>query len=382
MSQRSNFSYESIDNIARGTTVLIGKNLEPRQVENAEEDELSGSGVIIHRGCNTKGAMVGGNNPDAKTTLCEYYVLTNAHVIPTTNADYGIRTADGRVYGEGTNPTTSGLGQKYAYNRQIYRYEGKGYDLAILSFISDIQYPIAAFGDPNNIPENKVYVSGWAQPPQDSQKDIKRYRQTLIGELQKRMSLGEISGNYTLAYTLRTKTGISGGPVFNNRGELIGIHGKGSGKSIGEGLTYAIDIKKFIDLVASSDISKKPNFSVSLPQPLDPLAMNFGKNYKNSGDNMTEEERRQFVISDILRDDPRRESVEYLADKYGCLTFYEGGAIGAGLTNVRGQFSMDLNSCMNAYERFIQANVAAQQEKMDKLKKQIQSLEQKLSEWK
>jgi len=377
-SQESN-SYEKINNIARGTTVLIGKNLEPGQVENAEEDELSGSGVIVHRDCNTKAAMAAGSGIDAKTTFCKYYVLTNAHVVPTTNADYGIRTADGKVYGEGTNPTTSGLGQKYAYNRQVYRYEDRGYDLAILSFISDIQYPIAAFGNPNNIPDNILYVSGWAQPPKDSQKDNKRYRQTLIGELQKRMSLGEIPGNYTLAYTLRTKTGISGGPVFNSQGELIGIHGKGSGKNIGEGSTYAIDIRQFIDLVSSSDIDKKQKFSVSLPQPLDPLAITFGKSHKNSGDNMTEEERGKFVISDILRDDPRRESVEYLAEKYGCLTSYEGGAIGAGLTNVRGQFSMDLNSCMNMYETLVQENVAVQREKLDKLKEQIQGLEQKLS---
>nr|CAO86676.1 unnamed protein product [Microcystis aeruginosa PCC 7806] len=129
---------------------MIGKNLETSKVENAEEDELSGSGVIIHRDCNTKGAMAGGSGIDAKTKFCEYYVLTNAHVIPTTNADYGIRTADGQVYGEEINPTI--LGKKYAYNRQIYRYEDRGYDLAILSFISDIHYPIAAFGDPNNRP--------------------------------------------------------------------------------------------------------------------------------------------------------------------------------------------------------------------------------------
>ena len=374
------YSYEKVDNIARGTTVLIGKNLEPEQVENAEEDELSGSGVIIHRDCNTKPAM-GASDLEDTTTFCEYYVLTNAHVIPTEKADYGIRTADGKVYGEGTSPTISG--KKYDYNRQIHRYEDKGYDLAILSFISDIQYPIAAFGNPDNIPTNKpdniLYVSGWAQPPQDSQKDIKRYRQTLTGELQKRMSLGELSGNYTLAYTVGSKTGISGGPVFNRQGELIGIHGKGSGKGIGKGRTYAIDIKQFIDLVSSIDIDKKLNFAVSLPQSLDPLAITFGKSHKNSGDNMTEEERTKFVISDILRDDPRRESVEYLADKYGCLAFYEGGAIGAGLTNVRGQFSIDLNACMNMYETLVQENVAVQREKLDKLIKQIQGLEQKLS---
>jgi len=371
------YSYEKVDNIARGTTVLIGKNLEPEQVENAEEDELSGSGVIIHRDCNTKVAM-GAPDLEDTTTFCEYYVLTNAHVIPTEKADYGIRTADGKVYGQGINPTISG--KKYDYNRQINRYEDKGYDLAILSFISDIQYPIAAFGNPDNIPtkkpDNILHVSGWAQPPKDSKKDNKRYRQTLIGELQERMSPGEIPGNYTLAYTLRTKTGISGGPVFNRQGELIGIHGKGSGKGIGEGPTYAIDIKQFIDLV-SSDIDKKQKFSVSLPQPLDPLAMTFGKSHKNSGDNMTEKERKKFVISDILRDDDRRESVEYLAKK--CLTLYEGGAIGAGLTNVRGQFSMDLNSCMNVYEGLVQENVAVQREKLDKLTKQIQGLEQKLS---
>ncbi|EAZ92645.1 putative serine protease [Crocosphaera chwakensis CCY0110] len=373
---KSDLSFQEIQTIARGTTVLIGANLEPNQVEQAQEDLSAGSGVIVHRNCNTNPAMSGMPIPNATMTICEYYVLTNAHVIADPETDYGIRTADGRVYGEEIQPTMSDQNSPYQYHRQIYRYEKQGYDLALLSFVSDIQYPVAAFGNPNQLqPKDIVYVSGWAVPPKDKPK---RIRQTITGEIRQKYALGEIPMNYTLGYTLGTKVGISGGPVFNNQGELIGIHGKGAGENledIGKDLTYAIDIQKFINLVASSDIGKQDNFSLHLPQPLDPLAMTFGRKYLESGDNMTAEERKKFVIADMLRDDPRRDSVEYLAETLGCLEYYEGGAIGAGLSSVRSQFTVDLNTCMNAFEQLIQENVAVQREKLDSLKQQIENLE-------
>jgi len=73
-----------------------------------------------------------------------------------------------------------------------------------------------------------------------------------------RISEGKIIGRasrasegYTLIYDNTTRGGMSGGPILNTDGEIIGIHGKGDLKD-GSKENYGIPIEKFYEARGSS----------------------------------------------------------------------------------------------------------------------------------
>jgi S1-C subfamily serine protease len=140
-----------------------------------------------------------------------YVVLSNWHVVsagdkPLPPKSLTIRTIDG---------------QKHPLWAKTIVRVGK-LDLAILEFQSKHRYPTASIGNSDRLSEGEsLYVSGWADPsPQFST----RTYQLLIGNLSGRIDRPQ--DGYALVYTVNALPGMSGGPVLDNRGNLVGINGR------------------------------------------------------------------------------------------------------------------------------------------------------------
>jgi S1-C subfamily serine protease len=152
----------------------------------------TGSGVIIdHRGD-------------------RYIVLSNWHVVNPTGKSIPkssiVRTSDGKKYVVPRHKITPIA----------------NLDLAVLEFQSKSRYPIATIGNSDRLTEGDLlYVSGWADP---SPQIVDRSYQFLVGNLSGRIDRPR--DGYGLIYTVNALPGMSGGPVLDRRGHLVGIHGR------------------------------------------------------------------------------------------------------------------------------------------------------------
>jgi S1-C subfamily serine protease len=139
-----------------------------------------------------------------------YLVLSNWHVVstttPATGKSFTIGTVDGRKY-----PVPA---------KSIARVGNL--DLATLEFKSPDRYAIASIGNSARLSErDTLYVSGWADPsPQLTQKSY----QFLVGNLSGRIARPQ--DGYALIYTVSALPGMSGGPILDWRGNLVGINGR------------------------------------------------------------------------------------------------------------------------------------------------------------
>jgi S1-C subfamily serine protease len=141
----------------------------------------------------------------------QYLVLTNWHVVsrnnqPLTPKSLKIYTVDGRKQQITTTKITR-IGKL---------------DLAVLAFYSRYRYATASIGNADRVIEgDRLYVAGWADP---SPQLVNRTYQFLVGNLAGRID--QPQDGYTLIYTVNALPGMSGGPVLDQRGNLIGINGR------------------------------------------------------------------------------------------------------------------------------------------------------------
>jgi tetratricopeptide (TPR) repeat protein len=168
-----------VSKVAQRVTVMI---------QNAQNPKDAGSGIIIKREGET------------------YTVLTAHHVVQQ-SPDYKVMTPDKKLY-----PIVQGSIQPLP-----------GVDLALVQFKSAGAYGVAKMGDSAQSPSGSAsFVAGF--PGTNEVRNEPEYYFT-SGEIAANGSRPNKDG-YALAYSNPTLPGMSGGPVLNEQGELIGIHGR------------------------------------------------------------------------------------------------------------------------------------------------------------
>jgi tetratricopeptide (TPR) repeat protein len=203
------------------------------QVNTSIPGKGSGSGVIIAKQGNT------------------YTVLTCDHVQRDVGDSPTIRTYDGNSY-----PVTNiqSLGSSL---------DEKDNDLALVTFTASSDYKTATIGNSDQAEMGaQIYVYGF--PVRGSGADVKlgadregEFFQGFVVNRPKSAKYG-----YSLRYDAKTKGGMSGGPVLDVDGRVIGIHGLGeqemgrgateSGQEVSvpikTGVNSAIPIKNFMSM--------------------------------------------------------------------------------------------------------------------------------------
>ena len=214
-------SNSQVDTIAEKITVLI-------------DSPEPGSGVIIKKEGNT------------------YTVLTANHVVKNRNFKYTIVTPDK---------------QRYPLNYQTVKQLSNKIDLAVLQFTSSKSYEVAKLGN-SDILERRtnVYVAGFPKATANVKLSLYDCRG---GQVIANATQVNVDNGYNLIYDNPTLSGMSGGAVLNDQGELIAIHGQGeasididfdkintSSATVKSGRNSGIPIKIFIEL--STGLSKSP----------------------------------------------------------------------------------------------------------------------------
>jgi len=181
--------------------------LSPQQVEAIGREitvridgGAGGSGVIVDRKDNT------------------YFVLTNHHVVR--NPDrYEVETSDGSRYP--------------VYQMQ----ELPGFDLALVQFQSKKIYRVAEFGNSDQLAGGaKVYATGFPVPGPEREQRSYRFS---AGQFQRYQPTGD--NGYTMVYNSEVIPGMSGGPVLDGIGRVVGINGRSC-----SGLRLGIPINSFV----------------------------------------------------------------------------------------------------------------------------------------
>ena len=202
-----------------------------------------------------------------------YYVLTAQHVVATED-EYSIVTPDGETHS-----------LNYAAIKKMPEV-----DLAVVPFTSQKAYSVAKMGNSDEVTEgDRIFVSGWPT----AGKAIPHIYQFTSGEISG-ISLRPIAGGYGLVYTNVTRAGMSGGPVFNQQGQVIGIHGLAEGRQVAlpgydgdssvikAGFNLGIPINTFVRLAQKTQVAIASNAPVvpsvsstpvSAPAPQPPASL-------------------------------------------------------------------------------------------------------------
>ncbi|MBE7383731.1 MAG: tetratricopeptide repeat protein [Leptolyngbya sp. SIO1E4] len=219
---------QQVERIAQEVTVRIDRYRESNGAFSG-----NGSGVIIASHDGT------------------YYILTARHVVSSNNGDeasFKIITPDGTEHV--ALPVENNVFSEV--------------DLAILSFRSTKSYSVVKISTHEEDilfdTAQPIFASGWPQQNQSEnwpslQFSPGRFIPEAIGFLLTQNATSFTEG-YGLAYTNITRNGMSGGPLFDIEGRLIGIHGRA------ENFQF---ISEEVDFIDAANVS----LGLSLGMPID-----------------------------------------------------------------------------------------------------------------
>ena len=134
-----------------------------------------------------------------------YTVLTAAHVVRTKNVAYTISTPDGK---------------KYQLIGSSIRRPSVDIDLVVVKFRASANYATAKLGNSKLLAQGMdVYIAGYPSATSAINKSLFLFKR---GEVISNDNKSLYSG-YSLIYSNQTISGMSGGPVLNQNGELVAI---------------------------------------------------------------------------------------------------------------------------------------------------------------
>ncbi|WP_341530598.1 tetratricopeptide repeat protein [Nostoc sp. UHCC 0302] len=217
----------------------------------------SGTGVILKKDGNT------------------YTVLTAKHVVEA-QAKYEIVTPDG---------------QRYLLNYSTVK-KLPDVDLAIVQFTSNQSYAVAKIGNSDESAEGTTaYVAGFPQTTAAISNTIYNFTD---GRITANASK-PLRDGYALVYSNVTLPGMSGGPVLNEKGELIGVHGRADEADIEtskinstvayvkSGFNLGIPINTFLRLSAKAGVDtgvSPPITKIATAPKADDFYIQAGDKYK------------------------------------------------------------------------------------------------------
>ncbi|HAX77394.1 MAG TPA: hypothetical protein DCY88_16560 [Cyanobacteria bacterium UBA11372] len=214
---------EQVSNIAKEVTVRI----------DGSSSGSNGSGVIIER-------------QEGNDSIV-YTVVTNWHVVDKQD-QYTLRTSDDSTH------------------VVIQIQSIPGVDLAILRFKSDKSYNIVQRGNSEQLSEGQtVHFAGYPAPLEvETRRSYRFFTATIAGRL------SAAKEGYALVYDGPSIPGMSGGPVFDQNGRLVAIHGEAQPQASGLGSAgnYGIPINTFFALQAqATNVAVRSNPTPSAPIP-------------------------------------------------------------------------------------------------------------------
>jgi|GEM_PF-716629 len=139
-----------------------------------------------------------------------YSLVTNGHVLEK-KEKYTIQTYDGKKY-------QADVLVRFDHG------ELTGNDLAILQFKSSENYTVASLA--KGVEREKVFAAGYPLDPDSTRSDRKGFMCTDLGSISLKLAQPMQEG-YQLGSAISTRPGMSGGPLFNAQGKVVGINGKG-----------------------------------------------------------------------------------------------------------------------------------------------------------
>jgi serine protease Do len=203
-----------------------------------------------------------------------YTVLTANHVVVDPKFTYTIRTSTGK---------------DYQVTRSVLLQKGQNApDLAFVTFNSAESYPIVTLGDSEQAAVGtEIFVFGYPGVPESRKYQKDRNFEFSPGYVTSRIP--NHPQGYNLRYNALTKGGMSGGPVFDGEGRVVGIHGEGDrdyddvidsrGNSTGKvatktGFNAAIPIDIFIAKLSEAGLNRSALLINTSPTATAPLKLN------------------------------------------------------------------------------------------------------------
>jgi tetratricopeptide (TPR) repeat protein/S1-C subfamily serine protease len=224
------YGYDNLPKVEHQVTptgFMARLNTKARQMTvRIETGSENGSGVIVARQGRT------------------YYVLTAKHVVGDPKTDRQYPMPQIVTYDQDRRSATSTV-------------LAKGVDLAVVKFESSNNYPVARLGEYGQNDRDLAFVGGFPgrekidSPLWQWQLNPGYVRSREQGKLQTQTNQS-FSDGYDLLYSSISYGGMSGGPIFDTTGNVIGIHGEAESSNLG---SLGISIQTFTGLAAKLQVA-------------------------------------------------------------------------------------------------------------------------------